>query len=78
MMRHRLIERAVVDRSISGLVRNTRPSAIPWPHRHQCLHQGYSKGHADKIVEQKTRSVGASLLTMVVNDNASNQKVRGA
>jgi hypothetical protein len=28
MMRHRLFERAVVDRSISGLVRNTGPSAF--------------------------------------------------
>ncbi|MFL8991553.1 hypothetical protein Q8X48_26825 [Pseudomonas sp. QLc11A] len=66
MMRHRLIERAVVDRPISGLVRNARPSAIS----SSLFQQGSSKAHAGKIVGQKTGSVGASLLAMVVNGNA--------
>jgi hypothetical protein len=48
------------------LVRNARPPAIS----PSLFQQGSSKAHAGKIVGQKTRSVGASLLAMVVNDNA--------
>jgi hypothetical protein len=59
---------------VIGLVRNARPSAIS----PSLFQQGSSKAHAGKIVGQKTGSVGASLLAMVVNDNASNQMVRGA